>query len=270
MRDSRNNMDHEADDFRNLIDELQTWKAPAIDPQSTTDLIARLRQELPARRTLGSHIHESWPLLLMRTQMRVVRQELWLASIWVMALGLLVTLALYQPASTSLTPLAIIAPLVAALGVALLYDSDVEQMLEIEETTLASTRMLLLVRLLLAFSFNLILGLIASVSLTLFRAELLLWPLIVSWLAPMCFLSALAFLVSVVVRNSFAGIGISLLLWGFYILFLTMPTQSTLGEWFLQAQVSLQPGLIVIAVVCVAVALLWVGQQERDLNVEGS
>ena len=107
----------------------------------------------------------------------------------------------------------IVAPLVAACGVAFLYGLDADPALELQLATPVSPRLILLARLALLFGFNLAITLVCSVGLALARAQISLLPLIAAWLAPMTFLSALAFLLSVLFFNSLASVLISLLLW---------------------------------------------------------
>lgn len=150
----------------------------------------------------------AWAWLLLRAQARVVRGEIWVASALVMTLGLLVTLAIQAA-----LPLALVAPLVAAAGIAFLYGPAADPALEIELTTPASPRVVLLARLGLVFGFDLGLGLAASVVLALLLPAVSLWPLVLTWLAPMAFLSALAFLLTVLTADSALGALVSLVLW---------------------------------------------------------
>jgi hypothetical protein len=136
------------------------------------------------------------------------------ASLLVMALGFVVTLMLYRPGTGAELPFVIIAPLVAALGVAFLYGVDVDPALELQLATPVSPRLILLARLTLVFGFNLAVGLACSAALALFPTGLSLWGIILSWLAPMAFLSALAFLLSVLVFDPLFSALMSLLLWG--------------------------------------------------------
>ncbi len=129
-------------------------------------------------------------------------------------LGALVTLAFYQPtqAGTEL-PFVLVAPLVAACGVAFLYGLDADPALELQLATPISSRVILLARLALLFGFNLAITLACSMVLALAQVELSLAPLIAAWLAPMTFLSAFAFLLSVLFFDSLASVFISLMLW---------------------------------------------------------
>lgn len=251
-----------------LSQQLSTWKAPAVDQRQTTALIDRLASELqPGRKPLAQRILEWWPLLLLRSQYHVVRGEIWWASAFVMALGTVVTLLSPQQEGAYL-PIAALAPVVAAVGVALLYDTDVQQVLELENATRASIRLLLLSRLTLVFGFNLLLALTASVVLSVLQSDISLWPLVLSWLAPMSFLCALAFLLSVVFVDPVAGSLFSLGVWGLHIF---MKSFETSNMWlYALSMPGLSDGRVWLfgaAAVIVGVALWLVGYTERDVNL---
>ncbi|MEO8395545.1 MAG: hypothetical protein ABI700_21300, partial [Chloroflexota bacterium] len=215
---------------------LKRWRDPVVDGEAKAGLIAMLAAEMDAqekarqeerahsRAPLQGQIaprNLGWAWLLLRSQTRLVHPVTWLASGLVIALGGLVTLLLYQPAGTTGTtgttgaelPLVIVAPLVAACGVAFLYGLEADPALELLMATPVPPRLILLARLALLFGFNLAITLVCSVVLTLTHAQLSLIPLIAAWLAPMTFLSALAFLLSVIFFDALASVLISLLLW---------------------------------------------------------
>ena len=228
-----------------------------------------LLSELPqptvaASRGVRQLIRDWWPLLLVQAQLRVVRREIWAASALVMVLGTLVTLM--DNAPSGLSPIAIFAPLVAAVGVAFLYDNDVEQMLEIENTTAASARLLLLTRLTLVFGFDLVLGLVGSVTLSLFHADVLLWPLVLSWLVPMAFLSATSFLLSVVLGDALIGSVFGLMVWGLHVWMQTFPDNSPLMQLLVLHGLNspqYRGFLLVISGLLIWMALWIVGREDR-------
>jgi hypothetical protein len=263
----------EVNDLVNVVSRLKKWDAPAPRPEATARLLDVLSQEMPApaRSILpsSSHWYEWWPLLLIRSQVRVVRREIWAASALIMLLGTLVTLTSYTSGYGGATPIAILAPVVAALGVALLYDSDVEQMLELEDSTPASVRLLLLARLTLVFGFDLMLALAGSLALVLFHADVSLTPLVLSWLAPMTFLSGLAFLLSIVSGDAIVGSLAGLMIWGAHIWMRSM-SQSSVLVYLLSlpglSALETRPLLFVLTPILVVIGLWWVGSHERSIG----
>ena len=133
----------------------------------------------------------------------------------VLALGVVVSLILASPAVAlgSLgAPLILLAPLVAAAGVAFLYSSG-DRVHEMEWVTAVSPRLLLLARLMLVFGFNLLLGACASLLLALLLPEASFWELLVLWSAPMTLLSMLAFLLTVISGTPELGMLASMGIW---------------------------------------------------------
>jgi hypothetical protein len=249
-----------------VAQQLQRWQAPQPTADDTAQLIARLQLEMPAaaRRSRCQRVREWWPLLLVQAQLRIVRREILAASLLVVMLGVVVNLTTTQV--NGLSPLAILAPIMAAVGVALLYDSDMERILDLEDSTPASARMLLLARLLVVFGLNLVFSLVGSVVLALVRADVLLWPLILSWLVPMTFLSAFAFWLSVVTGDSIAGMVFSLLVWGLHMTFRMPPPVNPITLLLSLPGLSdpaFQPRLLILAALLVVVALWLVGEPKR-------
>jgi hypothetical protein len=152
----------------------------------------------------------------------------------------------------------------------MLYDDDFQAMLDIEETSRASARVLLLARLTLVFSFNLVLALIGSIVFVLVQRETALAPLILSWLAPMSFLSGLAFFLSIIGRNSLFAGGFSLVLWMGHLIFTTMDSKLLLIQ-ILSLPALSEPSyrpLIIFAGVLLVTASLWqVGLAERRAEI---
>ncbi len=244
---------------------IRRWDAPSPTWKETARLVEKLLPEVPQPER--RHPGQWWPLLILRAEARIIRREIWLASALVMALGVVVTLGISSTGAAA--PLTILAPVVAAVGMALLYDSDMEQVLELADSTPVSARLLLLARLTLVFGFNLALGLAGSVVLALLRADVLLWPLVMSWLAPMAFLSALAFMLSVVTGDAVAGAVFSLTIWGMHVFVRAMPASGDL-TWILSlpglADPATRPFLFAAALLLVMAALWLAGDTERRIG----
>ncbi|MBX3061921.1 MAG: hypothetical protein KF726_03040 [Anaerolineae bacterium] len=208
----------EIDDLLPAIQQLRTWSAPPPTSAQTDHLIATLETEFDRQvQTAAPRVDRqlwAWTWALIRVQLRVVRRGLWWASAFVMLLGVLVTLLTISTQRDVFDlPLTLAAPLIAAIGLALLYDEDTLVAQEIELATPTPPILLMLVRLMLIFGFNLLLALIGSLALALLTPSLSLWSLIGAWLAPMTFLSALSFFFSVITADATSGAFSGLLLW---------------------------------------------------------
>jgi hypothetical protein len=257
---------NEAESLAQLSHVLDAMPPPIPKMSHQAQLLTLLAAEMPKPKSRFEHFMEWYPVALLLSQVRVIQWEIWLASALVLGLGVLVTLISPNPDLTLFTALT---PLVAAVGVALLYDHDVRMMLEIEETTLASARLLLLARLALVYGFNLVLALIGSVILAVLDADISLLPLIASWLAPMTFLSGLAFFLSIVLNDTLAASIFSMFLW--IIHNLGNATQGDNALWSLLSLPGLsdpnnRPFLMFTAALLIMVALWIIGITERQIG----
>jgi hypothetical protein len=144
---------------------------------------------------------------LLRAQAYLVRREMWPASAIIMAISTLVTYL-----SGKLEFVYFIAPLVAAASLAAIYGPEHDPASELTLATPTSPWKVLLARLTLVHAYNLLLALAASLFLLVLIPPDLLGTLILGWLGPMTFLSALALLLSLWIGTS-NSIGIAYGLW---------------------------------------------------------
>lgn len=254
----------QVEEFLPLMRQLSQLPAPDPVLRSTAHLINQLQPAMPRR-----HWVQWYPLVLLRSQVQIVSREIWAASALVLVIGTLVTLTSYQPESGQLAPLAILAPIVAAAGIGLLYDGRNERIMELEDATPTGLITLMLARLLLIFSFDLILTATGSFILASLRSDLSLMPMILSWLVPMTFLSALAFFLSVIARNALFGIIISLTLWTIHLLLNNVAVHNTLTFALSLpgfTDHSSRPVLLLTAGMLLAVSLYLIAQSERRMG----
>lgn len=246
-----------------IVDRLHTLAVPTSSRYDV--LVDKLLAEMPSKRGKRQRLAEWWPLLLLRAQLRVIRSEIWIASLLVIALGNLVTLTRTQPGdSGNGLPIVIVAPLVAAVGIAFIYGPEVDPPLEIQLATAVSPRLILLARLALVFGFDLMIGLASSVALTLLDSSFSLWPLILSWLAPMTFLSGLAFFLTVFSQEALLSGLICFVLWVWQAIdipYFRLPDMTTEAA---------RPWLLVLAALLGIVALWLAGREERWIGEQSA
>ncbi len=200
-------------------------------------------------------------LLLLRRQLRLIGPGIWAASLVVLLLGMILTYLFPYDGGPSSGLLALAAPIVAAAGIALIYGPENDPASELEYATPTATGLILLARLVLVYSYNLALALATSVILWLLPGSGALWPLILSWLAPMFFLSALALALSVI-WNSQASIIVAFSLWGLHVF--DVLNRSMPPFWGLSGGLwSNQTLLVCLALVCLALAFWRVFRQEQ-------
>ncbi|NWF69101.1 MAG: hypothetical protein HXY40_08445 [Chloroflexi bacterium] len=250
------------------VKRLRAWRPPESAPSAA--LLARLAAELPRRLSRRERL-SLWlgsvpALLLLRSQVRIVRGGLLLASAFSLALGVPVTLLLTLPGNT--TPLVLLAPLVAALGIAFIYGEESDPPMEVLLTLPLTPRLVLLARMALVFGADLLLAAAASLALALLSAQWSFGALLTLWLAPMTFLSALALFTSTLSRDALSGVALSLFVWFALCaghLLAAADTPTWLPDVFGGA---FQPQLFGLALALVSGALWLVGQESHWLKRE--
>lgn len=158
---------------------------------------------------------------LLRMQLLLMHNELWVGSAALMFIFLAMALLVAR-----VEVLHLFVPMIAAGTVTLIYGSEHDPAAELTFATPISPWKILLARLTLVSAYNVFLALCATVGLLLILPPQALGELILGWLAPMTFLSALALLLSLWIGTSNA-LFISYTLWSAQYLALT-----SVGEWF--------------------------------------
>jgi Putative zinc-finger len=216
----------------------------------------------------GHGLH--WLVQLLGAQMPLVRCGIWAASALTMALGCALELIASYGAGKAL---ALIAPIVAAMGIAFVYGPESDPGLELALATPTSPRFVLLARLTLIYAYDILLALTASVVTVIVRGGAGLWPVIVLWLGPMLFLSALS-LVLALLFGSGVGIAAALALWCARVMTFRVPWHVT-DAWGAALDRFWRDDalLIPLAAALLLVAVLSLSRQERftaDVHVSVS
>lgn len=192
---------------------LRATVAPAPSPGLLAGVLAQVSADaaVPAVRGRGAArrglVHAA---ALLRGQVPLVRRRLWLASALVMALGAAVAAA--GTGSTASVVLALVAPVVAAAGLAVVYGPEVDPCLELAVATPTSPRSVLLARFTVVFGYDLLLALAASMTLANFGVAGGVGTLVSAWLGPMMLLSALTLIISIWFGPS-AALGVAFVVW---------------------------------------------------------
>lgn len=163
-------------------------EAPAARPSARI-----VDNALVSIRALGRRpdpVRQTWSIL--RAQIPLVRGEIWPASLAVTIIGYIASVLVGRE-----TVVQILAPLVAAATIAMIYNPHHEPVGELVFATPVHPRQILLARLALVFFYNFSLAIAASLCLLPVFEGLVLQPLVMAWLAPMTFLSALALFFSI-------------------------------------------------------------------------
>jgi hypothetical protein len=208
-------------------------------------------EPVSSRRGLPRHAAFAWQLLL--AQFRLVRLSVWTASALVMGLAVL---AVVVGDVTARSLLAMVAPFVAAAGIAGVRDPG----LELLASTPTSPRVVLVARVTLVFAYDLVLALVSSWVLAGAGADASgAGALVTAWLGPMVLLSSVCLLVAVAVGTSTA-ITVGLALW---VTRLLAPVLATDTHWLAPVAsaitlfwaTNLPTCLLAVALLCAAVPL---------------
>jgi hypothetical protein len=206
---------------------------------------------------------------LFRAQARLLRRDLFWMPLFIVPLAASVV---YLPGIWQRMPgpAALLAALLTALGMAFLYGQGVDPAREIALVTRTSPRLVLGIRCCLVFGYDLLLN--CGLVLPILASQGIVTPawFLANWLAPLCCLSAIALLLSILV-NANAAVLVCTLLWGLRLLsvaqaFLIGGTQPLPeAPWQQQYEHFWHQGplLFVIAILAIALAFLVLERKER-------
>lgn len=225
------------------------WRDVLREPAPDDAVAAMLRRAALEPAPVPRRRHLRFAVQLLGKQLRLVRVSVWGASVLVMGMGVLIAA---QGAAG--TVLALVAPIVAAAGIAGVCGRD--SGFEYLAATATSPRVVLVARVTLVFGFDLLLALGASAVLA-GPPELL--ALIGAWLGPMALLSSVCLLLSVAV-NPTAAVAVGMTLWLTRVL---APGLAADTGWLVPLAravealwaTTLATGALAVTLLCVAVAL---------------
>lgn len=161
----------------------QMLQSPQVVPE--TVILQHVKQSLSIVRILK----DVWHLLLL--QVPLVRQDMWPASALMMLIGVAVAVV-----TEKTSVFYFVAPMIAAAMLALIYGVENDPANELTLATATSPAIILFARMALVSAFNLGLTLAASLLVVAFLPQVPFWGFVLTWLAPMAFLSMLALVLS--------------------------------------------------------------------------
>jgi hypothetical protein len=131
---------------------------------------------------------------------------------WVIASAVVLAAGAFATLGTGTPFVALVAPAVAATGVAYAYGPGIDPAWELSRSMAVSDRMVLLVRVLAVFALDAALGLAAS------AASVTAAAVTFGWLVPMTAVSALALAAATVTRSANVGVAAGLAAWAITVL----------------------------------------------------
>ncbi len=155
-----------------------------------------------------------WLVRFVAAQAPLVRREIWPASAVVLFIGaaLSVLTAAGRSGEVPGAALSLLAPLGAAVGVALIYGAENDPGMELALASPTSPRIVVVARLVLVLAWDIALALAASAVLAVVNGPELFVPIVATWLGPMLLLGCLVLLLSLVAQSSVA-IGTAMVIW---------------------------------------------------------
>ncbi|WP_328504733.1 zf-HC2 domain-containing protein [Streptomyces sp. NBC_00457] len=202
---------------------------------------------------------------LVVAEARLIRLAVPVASALVLALGVVIVLvqtaAVERPSTGADVVLALVAPIVAAAGVAGTYRSRRDPAAELVAATPTAGPLLLLVRLALVFGYDLVLAVAASAALTSAEAggAASLKALIAAWLGPMALLSSVSLLVAVRFGPDVA-LGAAIGLWAVRVLAGSVFARDGWAAGFIVDVWSTNAAVLAVSAVCGIAAVVMAGR----------
>jgi len=167
--------------------ELELWQSVSREIRTSDQkLQAPALRHIPVKKP-SRHLWKAWYIL--RSQVSLIRTEIWVSSALVSFIGIIVAL-LFE----NIKVIYLLAPFISAAGVAYIYGLKNDPALELTLATPVSAQQILLARLALVFGYNILLTFSSSILLLLINGQVaqLSWAVLLDWMAPMAFLSSLA------------------------------------------------------------------------------
>jgi hypothetical protein len=131
---------------------------------------------------------------------------------WVIATVVVLAAGMFATLQTGTPFVALFAPAVAAAGIAYAYGPGIDPAWELSQSMAVSDRMVLLIRVLVVFALNTVLGLAAAAASGTAAAVTF------GWLVPMTAVSALALATATVTRSANVGVAAGLAAWAITVL----------------------------------------------------
>lgn len=267
-------------EVRNWTELRQALQAASVHmPEPRADLFLQIEQQLDVRPagspwlSLPRLFQTCWFALSVcgehfRAQARLLRRELfWMPLVFVPLVSLIVYLPPWQHAPGAA---ALLTALLTALGMAFLYGQGVDPAREMTLVTFTSPRLVLAVRGSLVFGYNLLLN--CGLVLPFLAVQGIITPawFLTNWLAPLCCLSAIALLLSILV-NANTAVLVCLALWALRLLGSVQTFVFGGGQTLPQAPVLQRyesfwhqgPPLFVVAALAILLAFVFLERKER-------
>lgn len=181
---------------------LSDYTVPFPSDYQIDATVKTLKQYVPAKQPAYERYSEKLQMLFSRalTEAGLMSKTYWFASVVLFVMGYLIT---YR-ANSQYYGIAVLAPLPFILGLIEVFRGREQGVLEIELTCKVSAREIMLSRLVVIGLYSTILNTLFSALIGLMMPEMIMWKVLISWIAPFTFTSGLALWFAMRVRGGFA------------------------------------------------------------------
>ena len=209
---------HDVEEWSHM--KLAMLLASEATPLPRADLFHSIEQQLEAAtlrhriQTLTRSLWHKFHILVEHgsMQLRLIRSDLFWMPL--LLLPIAVSLAVWHHASQDpLSIQAFLAALMTALGMAFLYSHETDPAYEMLRVTQTAPSLVLLLRCGLVFGYDLLINLAGLLPFLLTHATITPAWFLANWLAPLCCLTAISLLLSILANSKVAS-AVCLILWG--------------------------------------------------------
>ena len=181
---------------------LSDYTVPFPSDYQIDATIKTLRQYVPSKQKTYERYSEKLEILFNRTLIEagLISKTYWLSSVVLFIMGYLIT---YRT-NSHYYGVAVLAPLPFILGLIEVYRGREQGVLEIELTCKISAREIMLSRLVVIGLYSTLLNTLFSAIIGLIMPEVVMWRVLLSWIAPFTFTSSLALWLAMRLRGGFA------------------------------------------------------------------
>ena len=197
-------IDHlDEQEFKALKKILSDYTVPFPSDYQIEATVKTLKQYVPSKQKNYEGYSEKLQILFSRalTEAGLISKTYWLSSVVLFVMGYLLTSVINN---NYYYGVAILAPIPFILGLLEVLKGREQGVLEIELTCKISAREIMLSRLVVIGLYNTFLNTLFSAITSLIMPEVVLWKIMISWIAPFTFISCLALWLAMRVRGGFA------------------------------------------------------------------
>jgi len=189
-------------EFKALKKTLSEYTVPFPSDYQIDVTVNTLRQYVPSKQKTSERYSEKLQILFSRALIEagLISKTYWLSSVVLFMMGYLITSRI----NSHYYGVAVLAPLPFILGLIEVYKGREQGVLEIELTCKISAREIMLSRFVVIGLYSTLWNTLFSAIIGLIMPDVVMWRVLISWIAPFTFTSGLALWLAMRLRGGFA------------------------------------------------------------------